>query len=128
MQFSSYFLDAGIYFYYSVGQKMSVTLIPYRPCQICEKTEVQHQATVVDACGTQMEPKPFSVVRHESNSTSLNVWKIFHLTAKLYSLHSHCRNEHLVPREGHTDLWDWGLGGAKVSASDPKQDAADRES
>lgn len=23
----------------------------------------------------------------------------------------------MVPREGHTDPWDWGLGGAQVSAS-----------
>lgn len=49
------------------------------------------------------------------------VWKLLHLTAKLYRLLSSCRNEHLAHRDGHTDLWDWGLGGVKVCASGPNK-------
>lgn len=43
------------------------------------------------------------------------------MPAELHRFHGSCRNEHLVPREDLTDLWDWELGGAKVRASSSKE-------
>lgn len=102
---------------------MNITLILYRPAQKGEKKpEVQDKEILKGVFRTQMEPKFFRVVRHGLSSIfPPKVWKLLHLTAKLYRLLNSCRNEHLAHRDGHTDPWDWGLGGVKVCASGPNK-------
>lgn len=98
-----------------VELNISITIL-YRPSQKGgKKPDVQHQATVKVVCRTQMEPKSFTVVR--LSSIFPKSLEAVTSDCKVYRLHRSCRNEHLAHRDGHTDLWDWGLGGVKVRAS-----------
>lgn len=97
---------------------MNITLTPYRPAQKGKKNLKSNIKQVWKVCaGPKRSPSLSQWSDMDWAQSPPRVWKLLHLTAKLYRLHSSCRIEHLARRDGHTDLWDWGLGGVKVCAS-----------